>query len=158
MELIGKISLIIHIIAGVNTLIAGPIALFYQRQTRQHRIAGKVFTYSMMVIIVTSIFKFLRVPHEVGYQFLFAISILVGLNIWQGVRSIQFMKGSRPNYVDRGVIWLFIFTGAAMINAAVWYYLQNKGVALPILFGVFQLLPNPSNPWIFMIFGPIPRS
>ena len=29
MEVLGKITLIIHIIAGVSTLLTGPIAIFY---------------------------------------------------------------------------------------------------------------------------------
>lgn len=140
MELIGKISLFIHIFAGASTLIAGPIALFYQKKTQQHRIAGKVFLYSMMVVIVTSIFKFLRVPDDAGYQFLFGISLLVSLNLWQGVRSIQFMKGKRPGQTDRAVVWLFLFTGTAMISAAVWYYLSGREIALPILFSVFGII------------------
>lgn len=158
MELIGKISLFIHIFAGASTLIAGPIALFFQKKTKQHRIAGKVFTYSMMAVIATSVFKFLRVPHEVGYQFLFAISILVAFNIWQGVRSIQFMKGKQPGQFDRTIIWLFIFTGVAMVNAAVWYYLRGVNMALPILFGVFGTIVLASSLTFrrFLVAGNIP--
>ena len=140
MELTAKISLFIHILAGALTLIAGPIALFYQKKNRLHRLAGKVFMYSMVVVIITSVFAFIRHPHVVFYQFLFALSILVTFNLWQGVRSILFMKGAHPSQFDQSLIWVFIFTGAAMIFAAVWYYLNGAEIAFPILFGVFGLL------------------
>jgi uncharacterized membrane protein len=140
MEIIATISLIIHIIAGTSTLIAGPIALFYQKKNRLHRIAGKVFMYAMVVVIITSVFTFLRLPHVVFYQFLFAISIMVSMNIWQGVRSILFMKGQRPGVWDRRIVWFFILTGGAMLNAAAWYFLRGGEIALPILFAVFGII------------------
>ena len=37
MEFLGKASLFIHILAGVSTLIAGPIALFYNKQNKKHK-------------------------------------------------------------------------------------------------------------------------
>lgn len=140
MELIGKISLFIHIFAGVSTLIAGPIALFYQRNSKKHVIAGKVFNVSMMIIIVTSIFKFLRVPDNFGYQFLFGISILVGFNLFQGIRSIRFMKGKQPGHFDRTFIWVFILTGIGMMNAGIYHLMHGHSFPLAILFLVFGVI------------------
>jgi len=52
MELLGKIALIIHIIAGASTLVTGPIAIFYNfKDPKNHRIAGKAFVYSLLTVV-----------------------------------------------------------------------------------------------------------
>ena len=141
MELIGKISLLIHIAAGVSTLLSGPVAIFYNAKTRVHRIAGKAFFYAMSVVLVTSVIGFVQRPDNVFYQFLLGISALVAYNVWKGVRAILFMKRrSSPGPADQAVAWVALFFGAAMLNAAVWYFFRGTNVALPILFGVFGLL------------------
>ena len=95
MELLGKILLLIHIIAGVSTLITGPIAIFYNfKDPKKHRIVGKTFFYAMLVVVFSAILGFLKHPHHVFMQFLLGLSLLVLAGIFRGVRSIFLMKGS----------------------------------------------------------------
>ena len=75
---LGTLSLIIHIVAGVLTLIAGPIAIFANRKyLKLHKIAGNVFFYAMLVVCVSAVIGFLKRPDQVFFQFLLGIAILV---------------------------------------------------------------------------------
>ncbi|HND88318.1 MAG TPA: DUF2306 domain-containing protein, partial [Saprospiraceae bacterium] len=70
MHALAQLSLGLHIIAGVSTLLTGPLAIFYNfRDVRRHRLVGKVFVYAMLVTALTSIGGFLKHPGEVFYQF-----------------------------------------------------------------------------------------
>lgn len=139
MEILGKISLFIHIVAGISTLIAGPIALFYNKQNQKHKTAGKIFFYAMSIIVVTSLVGFLKYPNLVFYQFLLGIALLVGYNLTKGIRTIGFMKGKNPESWDIRTAEGAILTGTLMLGAAGWYLTQNTNIALPILFSVFGL-------------------
>lgn len=139
MELLGKLSLWIHIAAGVSTLIAGPFALYYQSHSSRHRIAGRIFFTGMSIVVITSILGFLKYPDQVFFQFLLALSFLVGYNILRGVRAIQFMKGGTPKNFDKILAWTILLAGVAMLNMAVWYLGQARSLALPILFTAFGL-------------------
>ena len=141
MEFFGKINLWIHIIAGISTLVAGPIALFYNKNNQKHKLIGKVFFYAMTVVVVTSIIAFFRNTDVIFYQFLLGISILVGYNILRGVRAIQFMKSIKsPTAFDIQMSWAALFTGFVMLAAAVYYYFKGANIAFSILFGVFGML------------------
>lgn len=140
MEFLGKLSLWIHIITGVVTLIAGPIALYYNKNNRLHKLAGKVFFYAMCIVVATSILAFFKRPTVIFFQFLLGIGILVGYHTIRGVRAILFMKGVKtPTSFDTQWGWMAIASGLAMMGAAVYYYLQGVNIAFPILFGVFGL-------------------
>lgn len=138
MELLGKISLLIHIVAGVSTLISGPIAIFYNfKDPKKHRMAGKLFFYAMMIVVVSSIIGFLKRPEVVFFQFLFGLSMLVLCGILRGVRSIFIMKGAPVSRFDWFYTVLLAFTGIAMIIMSARHFALGTMIALPILFGVF---------------------
>ncbi|MEM1215895.1 MAG: hypothetical protein AAGJ82_09435 [Bacteroidota bacterium] len=140
MELLGKLSLIIHIIAGIITLIAGPIAIFGQNRTRLHQVAGRAFYYAMLVVVVTSIIGFLKYPTATFYQFLLGIAITVGYHVVRGVRAILILKKRfRWGALDRYMAHLMLVTGTAMLAAGAWHSLQGSNIAFPILFTVFGI-------------------
>ena len=131
---------IIHILAGSLTLIAGPIAIFAnQRYVRLHRIAGKTFFIAMNVVCISAVIGFLKRPDEVFYQFLLGIAVLVYAGILRGVRAIKIMKGSEVLRFD------FVYTaflGAFsvwMLGMSVWHLSRGTMIAFPILFGIFGL-------------------
>ena len=138
MELLGKWSLYIHIFAGILTLIAGPIAIFYQGNPKLHRLAGKIFFYAMIIVIITSIAGFLKRPHLIFFQFLLGISMIVAYHITRGVRSILIMKKKRtPGVFDQWINYLFILCGLLMTGKGIWNYLHDGIFAFTILFTVF---------------------
>jgi hypothetical protein len=139
MSLLVSLHLILHITAGVSTLIAGPIAIFYNfKQVRYHRIAGKVFFYAMLYVCASAIAGYFRRPDLMFYQFLLGIAILVLAGILRGVRAIRLMKGDAVRPVD----WVYTvglgLFGCWMVGRTVACFLTGGDEPIiPILFGVF---------------------
>ena len=107
MEVLGNVSLWIHIAAGIITLIAGPIALFYNKNNEKHKLVGKIFFYAMVIVVITSVTGFIKRPTVVFFQFLLGISFLVSYHIIRGIRGIRFMKGNlTPSSFDRNWAWM----------------------------------------------------
>jgi hypothetical protein len=138
---LGQFSVILHVIAGFTTLIAGPIAIFANRRhVRLHRIAGMSFFWAMNWVCISAIMGYFRHPNQIFYAFLLGIAILVYAGILRGVRAIQLMKGGQVSKLD------FIWIGALAI-CSVW--MLGKGVQagmaweksgmFAILFGVFGI-------------------
>lgn len=141
MEFLGKISLIIHVIAGASTLVTGPLAIFYNfKDPRRHRIVGKTFYYAMLVVAISSIGGYLKRPDAVFYQFLMGLAVLVLAGIFRGVRSIFLMKGGDVQRFDWAYTIALGINGLWMLGMAVWHLQRGTMVAFPILFGVFGLM------------------
>ena len=138
MALLGKIVLIIHIIAGVSTLITGPIAIFYNfKDPRKHRLVGKAFFYAMLIVGFSAVGGYLKRPDSAFMQFLMGIAIIVLTGIFRGVRTIALMKGGavrRFDFVYTGVLGI---GGLWMAGMSVWHFQQGTMIAIPILFAVF---------------------
>lgn len=138
MEFLGKISLIIHVIAGASTLITGPMAIFYNfKDPRKHRIVGKIFFYAMLVVAISSIGGYLKRPDSAFYQFLLGLAVLVLAGIFRGVRSIFLMKGDAVQKFDWAYTIALGINGLWMLGMGAWHFQQGTMVAIPILFTVF---------------------
>lgn len=135
---LGTLSLIIHIAAGVLTLIAGPIAIFANRKyLKVHKIAGNVFFYAMLIVCVSAVIGFLKRPDQIFFQFLLGIAILVFAGIMRGVRSLQIMKTFKVERVDFAYTGLLAFSALWMLGMGAWHFAQGTMIAFPILFSVF---------------------
>ena len=141
LELLGKISLVIHITAGASTLITGPVAIFYNfKDPKKHRIVGKTFFYAMLVVAFTAIAGFFKHPDKVFFQLLLGIAIVVLTGIFRGVRSIYLMKGGRVIPFDFGYTALLGLNGVFMLGLSAWHFYAGTMIALPILFAVFGMM------------------
>jgi hypothetical protein len=138
MSLLVSLHLILHIAAGVSTLIAGPIAIFYNfKNPRHHRLAGKVFFYAMLYVCGSAVVGYFRHSDLVFYQFLLGIAVIVLAGIFRGVRAIRLMKGDSVRRVDWAyTVGLGLFAGW-MMSRALWHAGQGSEAIFPILFGVF---------------------
>jgi uncharacterized membrane protein len=133
------IHLIAHITAGISTLIAGPIAIFYNfKNPRNHRLAGKIFFYAMLYVCISAVFGYLRRPDLVFYQFLLGIAVLVFTGSIRGVRGIQIMKGSSVRWADIALAVLLGLFGCWMLFRAV-QMMNGDNPAFPILFSIFGM-------------------
>ncbi|TNE47898.1 MAG: hypothetical protein EP344_19240 [Bacteroidetes bacterium] len=138
MELLGLLSLLLHITAGILSLIAGPVAIFYNfKNARNHRLAGKIFFYAMLIICVTAVAGFLKRPDQLFFQFLLGISVIVLASVLRGVRAVQLMKGGTVKRLDYGYTIALSLFGLWMVGMAVWHYFQETHIAFSILFAVF---------------------
>jgi FtsH-binding integral membrane protein len=136
METLVQIHLILHITAGISTLIAGPIAIFYNfKNVKNHRLAGQIFAYSMMYVCASAVLGYLRRPDMLFYQFLFGIAILVASDVIRGIRAIKMMKGNPIKQFDYWNASGLLLLGIWMLWCAVQHL--PEGGFVPILFAVF---------------------
>ncbi|MCB9315128.1 MAG: hypothetical protein H6569_03220 [Lewinellaceae bacterium] len=140
MELLGILSLFIHVTAGVLSLVAGPVAIFYNfKDARRHRLAGKVFFYAMLIICVTAFFGYLKRPDQLFFQFLLGLSGIVLAGVLRGVRAIRIMQGDRIRHMDFGYTILLGLLGLWMLWMAGRQFFVGTMIAIPILFFVFGM-------------------
>jgi len=50
-----KILLVNHIVAGTIAFIVAPVALIVKKGSASHRLWGKVFFYSMLIVAITAV-------------------------------------------------------------------------------------------------------
>jgi hypothetical protein len=138
MDILTQVHLFLHVTAGISTLIAGPIAIFYNfKNPKNHRIAGKVFFYAMLYVCASAVVGYFRHSDQIFYQFLLGIAVLVASGVIFGVRAIQMMKGGtvrRFDYLNAGFLLLF---GIWMLTQAALRFDDPEGAFIPILFAVF---------------------
>ncbi len=141
-QFFGKISLIIHIIAGISTLIAGPVAIFYNfKDRRKHRLAGKIFFYAMLVVCVSAWMGYVKRPDQPFFQFLLGVAMIVLASVLRGVRAMLFMKNlHKPGGFDIAYTVLLGLTGMWLFSRSLWHFEHGTMIALPILFGVFGVM------------------
>ena len=141
MSFIVSLHLVLHIVAGIITLIAGPIAIFSnRRKKRLHIIAGKAFFWAMNYVCISAIIGYFRHSEQIFFVFLLGISILVYAIILKGVRAIQIMKGSAISRFDFVYTFILGIFGIWMMGMGIFNYVKNPdALAIPILFSVFGL-------------------
>ena len=166
-ELIDQL-LIIHIAAGVISLVTGLISILSLKGGKVHKKSGKIYFYSMTIVFVTAIiiasYRFNR--------FLFLIAFLSYYSVFAGVRKLRLKnlhKNQKPKWFD----WTAgIFNGIAnlfFIGLGIYYSIENGffsgGALLSVGFGIGGLLisyvnlkpfiikPNKSYHWYLSHIG-----
>ena len=166
-ELIDQL-LIIHVAAGVISLVTGLISILSLKGSKVHKKSGKIYFYSMTIVFVTAIiiasYRFNR--------FLFLIAFLSYYSVFAGVRKLRLKnlhKNQKPKWFD----WTAgIFNGIAnlfFIGLGIYYSIENGffsgGALLSVGFGIGGLLisyvnlkpfiikPNKSYHWYLSHIG-----
>ena len=166
-ELIDQL-LIIHVAAGVISLVTGLISILSLKGGKVHKKSGKIYFYSMTIVFVTAIiiasYRFNR--------FLFLIAFLSYYSVFAGVRKLKLKnlhKNQKPKWFD----WTAgIFNGIAnlfFIGLGIYYSIENGffsgGALLSVGFGIGGLLisyvnikpfiikPNKSYHWYLSHIG-----
>ncbi|MEQ8242753.1 hypothetical protein [Fulvivirga sp.] len=136
-----KVLAISHVMAGVVSLITGPMAMTTKKGGQVHRKAGKVYFYAMTYVFITAVvlssIKFI--------PFLFMISFLSYYGCFSGVRILKLKKlhkDQKPKPYD----WFAgIFTVVAGLSFGGYgIYLLTVGQEdvlgwLSVFFGVFTI-------------------
>lgn len=101
MDLTIRILLFIHVLAGVTSLISGPIAMVTQKGGSAHRKWGMVYFWGMLVVFLTGVFV-----SSVKYNpFLFMIAFFSFYQVFSGYR-ILFLKKLGNGQQARWMDWL----------------------------------------------------
>lgn len=111
-------NIIVHIIAGSIALILGFIILFKSKGTLWHKKAGKIFTFCLILIVITGILGVVVFKRNL---FLLVITILAGYNTYSGV-SIVRRKSNTIYWRD-----ILVMIISVTITLYFIYYLQSIG-------------------------------
>ena len=166
-ELIDQL-LIIHIAAGVISLVTGLISILSLKGGKIHKKSGKIYFYSMTIVFVTAII----IANYRFNRFLFLIAFLSYYSVFAGVRKLS-LKNLHKNQNPKWYDWIAgIINGTAnlfFIGLGIYYSIENGffsgGALLSVGFGIGGLLisyvnlkpfiirPNKSYHWYLSHIG-----
>jgi hypothetical protein len=118
-----KLTLALHIVAGITALVSMWIPMFAKKGAQLHRRTGKVFVAAMAIVSVTALIlaggRFLFDPRPEAQRaglFLLYVSILTGASVSTGVRVLRTKKRVGPNlhWWDLGLAALLAASSVAM--------------------------------------------
>lgn len=140
MEHWGMLNLYIHIAAGSLTLLAGPVAIFYNGDNvKLHKLWGKLFLGAMTVVNVSALLGFIQHPTQVIYQFFAGIAILVAFNLYKGIRAMQMKRQPTIKTLDKAIFLITALVGLFFLSMAIYGFRYLNGGPVFILFSVFGL-------------------
>lgn len=131
MEIISKLSLIIHIAAGFTALVTGAIAIFTKKGGKAHISSGKVYYWAMTLVALTAII----ISIYKNITFLLLIGIFSYYLTLTGYRSIK-MKGQKLERPAAALDWVVF--GISLLTSLVMMVLS-----------IMQLLPLPEAVGLF---------
>ena len=117
------IALIVHVISGGLALTTGLLALVFKKGLNKHKVAGRIYYYSMILVCLSAVFISLLKPQN----FLLHIGIFSGYMVYSGYRAIQ-EKNFQANFFD----WIFLV--ASLVNAVL--MLASMNILLMVFGGI----------------------
>ncbi|MDR6563600.1 MULTISPECIES: DUF2306 domain-containing protein [unclassified Arcicella] len=139
MEIVLKMALYVHIVAGFTALTTGLVPMFAKKGGKAHVFWGNVFYWAMFLVALTALMRF---KMEFRLIFLTGIAVFSFYNTFTGARLVRMKKNLQPEFVDWFGAILTMVSAFAMMAFAVLAY--QKGVAFYVIlftiFGVFSLL------------------
>lgn len=146
MELILKILVIIHVIAGAGALIFGAIAFGLRKKTPKHKPIGKIYFWCMTAVFITAMI--VSVAKSLLFLFLIGIfSYYSTIIAYRSLRLKNLHKGQKPLKID----WLIeitaglTFLGMVALGILVFIKNQSFGGLVPLIFGAFGFLSVRTN-------------
>jgi len=134
MNILFKVFLILHIIAGTLGLISGTINIIYKKGGRTHRTIGNVFLYSMLTVSISAFFLSIIHPN----YFLFIVGVFTLYLVASGTRYLhlkQLIKGQKAKLIDWILTYFMLFFGIAFIGFGIYHLIS--GTVFGVVFIVF---------------------
>ncbi len=128
-----KISLFIHVLAGIGALFFGAIAIYLKNRTPQHRPIGRYYFYCMTIIFVTGVYLSL-LHHKL---FLFFISFFTYYACIIAYRILK-IKDFQPKPIDWAVeiVAGTVNTGLLLFGFYTLFQTQSADAIIPMAFGL----------------------
>lgn len=142
-ELIFQNALIIHVSAGILSLLSGLIAMTSRKKGgRVHNTSGQVFYWSMLVIFITTVLFVILYPMQMKYHFFLTIGIVSFYPAFTGKRILKMKKKIEAKWYDLAASFLMLVSGVVMILYGVYLQVYNPGgfAILFLVFGPFSVL------------------
>lgn len=132
--------LLIHVIAGVLSLIAGMTAIVATpKGNKLHKKSGLVYFWCMVVIFITSLLALVFFEFKV---FLFGISMLSFFTSFSGYRALKRKKPNEVKWYDKLVAYAGFISGIGLISYGIFVVVKygNNNIGFAILCSVFGFL------------------
>lgn len=146
-EQILKILIYIHAFFGGLGLITGMISIFVKKGGINHKKAGKIFSYSMIISSTISLFVALMPNHK--NQFLFLIGIFTIYMVLSGNRALSLRSKikSKADNIDKSISGIMLITSIVMIVIGIIGMIINTSTIniLYLFFGGFGILLSLSD-------------
>ena len=126
-----KSLLVIHIIAGSISFLVAPIALIVKKGSRNHRLWGKIFFYSMVIVAVTAVI--LAPMHN--NLFLTLVAVFSFYLAFSGYRAI-YRKAAYQTGKAKFIDWFFCILNALFSGT----FLVVGIMQLPAAFGIISIV------------------
>lgn len=164
METLIKFLIFSHVTAGIISLITAPVSMAVAKGGTAHRVAGKIFFWSMFYIVISALV--LGTYH--WKPFLLMVSVLSFYLVYSGYRALY----QKQLHLGKGVAWydwaVAVACGLFMLAFLIWSIdLMTKGgnVILLIFFslgGLYSIFtevkaylkkPDVKHRWLFNHIG-----
>lgn len=151
MELIVRVAIIVHIIAGIGALISGAIAFGLRNNTPKHKPIGKIYFWCMTVIFVTGLF--LSFARELLFFFYIAVFTYYSTIIaYRSLKLRNLHNGQKPFMIDWfiEIIAALTFIGLIAFSISLYFKNHNPGAIIPLVFGCIGLWGSYTNIKLFL--------
>src|SRR5690606_36448787 len=129
-KMVYSTTLILHIVAGYLALVSGAFIFMAEKGTGRHRRVGKIFHYSMYIIVVTALI--LAVVRKI--PFLLHVAAFVFYQNLAGFRSVRFPL-LRPAVIDWFVLILALGNAVFMLASGNPVLLVFGGISMALIAG-----------------------
>ena len=127
-----SLILITHIIFGSIALISIVFAMASKKGGKNHRLAGKVYVYSMLIGLVAAIILSVTSAN----LFLFLIAIFSGYLLYTGWR-LAADKNTIFTVFDKCLVITMLVGAIAMFAIGIWMYFQGDGLSTVLIVFAF---------------------
>mgnify|MGYP003330906092 CR=1 FL=1 len=155
MDIIYKISLLLHIGFGALALLSGIAAMILKKGGYNHKMAGKTFYYSMWLVVTIAIF--IAVFKQL--IFLFHIGVFAFYQNYFGYRALK-DKMFKANFLDWFVLLGTLVNGIFMVYTGQIILLIFGGISLLLIYNQFKIyrsvmkgIPLPKLLWLKQHIG-----
>lgn len=139
MEQIIKFFIYIHAFLGGIALLSGFASIVFIKGSPNHKKAGKVFSYGMVLSSLISLPICWMPNHE--NNFLFLIGIFTIYLVVSGNSVLEFKKKKEANYMDKLISGIMFFAAVLMLFFGTYFLInRNLGGILYIFFGLMAFI------------------
>lgn len=141
-------ALIIHVIAGILSLIFGLVAMTSRKKGgKVHNVSGQIFYWNMAIIFVTTILFTILYPFKLKYHFFLTIGIVSFYPTFTGKRLLKMKKKIEGKWYDYFASYLMFVSSLVMIAYGIYlqFFNPNELAILFLVFGPFSLVQSWSD-------------
>jgi uncharacterized membrane protein len=140
MEWLLKVSIWVHVAAGITALLSGVLAYLFRKKKEKHKKAGKIYFLAMSIIFVTGVF--LSVVK--GLLFFFFIAVFTFYLALVAKRAFQLkglLKGEKVSLTDYAIQIISGLTFIGLISLGVYAYAKSGSwnAIIPVFFGAIGM-------------------